>query len=428
MTTQGIDRAGGGSDGGGGGGRTLRSFLESDGAQAKLAEVATKYMKPSDLVRLTLVAASRQPDLLRCSQTSILRALMDAATMGIMPGGTMGRGYLVPRKNKVNGALEACFDPGYRGLIDIARRSGKVKKLDAKAVWAGDHFEYEEGTNQRVHHVPNLEAGERGEVVAAYAIAKLEDGEPQIEVLTRADIDKIRNSSAAKNAGAWTGWFEEMARKSAVRRLCKYLPYDPVLERAMELADAADVGPSTASITDVRQIAARSSSSLNDLEEQLRRRQAGDALDLGGGGSVTIRCRRRSTTMVRGLRRWRHPPLLRRTARRLVRPRPRRPPCRRRPRPVSRRRRASDGLARQRPPLLRRSRRLPLVRPRVALPSRPTCSGSGAANCDAAVARHDCASGPADAGWRRPWKRNARSASTSRTNSLVASTSNLATP
>ena len=284
MTTQEIDRgsaAGGMGGGSGGATRTLRSFLESDGAQAKLAEVATKYMTAGDLVRLTLVAASRQPDLMKCSQTSILRALMDAATLGIMPGGTMGRGYLVPRKNKVNGTLEACFDPGYRGLIDVARRSGKVKKFDAKVVYAGDLFEYEEGTNQTLRHVPNLEAGKRGDVVAAYAIAKLEDGEPQIEVLTRADIDKIRNSSAAKGGGPWLTWFEEMARKSAARRLCKWLPYDPMLEKAMEASDAADM-PGAASITSVAQIGS-GSARLSALDEQLRARQqaAGDALDLG---------------------------------------------------------------------------------------------------------------------------------------------------
>jgi recombination protein RecT len=245
--------------------RTLRSFLEGDGAQAKLAEVASKFMQPADLVRLTLLAASRQPDLLKCSQTSILRALMDAATMGIMPGGTMGRGYLVPRKNKVTGTLEACFDPGYRGLIDIARRSGKVKAMDAKPVYQGDVFEYEEGLDKKLRHIPTLDAKIRGDIVAAYAIARFYEGDPQIEVLTRADIDKIRNSSASKS-GPWATWYEEMARKSAVRRLCKLLPYDPVLERAIELATAAEVR----SVQSSRLLDVSGVGGLGDLEAKLR--------------------------------------------------------------------------------------------------------------------------------------------------------------
>lgn len=219
---------------------TLKAFLEGPQAKTKLAEVATRFLKPEDLVRLALMAASRQPDLFKCSHTSILRALMDAAAMGIAPGGVMGRGYLVPRKNKHNGELEACFDPGWRGLCDIARRDPRVKKIDAKAVYEVDSFEYEEGTSQRIVHIPVLDAEERGQVVAAYAIAKVDD-ELQIEVLTRSDIEKIRNSSMAKG-GPWASWYEEMARKSAVRRLCKYLPYNPILERALEQSTDVDSG------------------------------------------------------------------------------------------------------------------------------------------------------------------------------------------
>jgi recombination protein RecT len=222
---------------------TLKAFLESPGAKGRLAEVATKHMRPDDLVRLALMAASRQPDLMACSHTSILRALMDAAALGVAPGGTMGRGYIVPRKNRQNGTMEACFDPGWRGLCDIARRSGQVKKIDAKVVYANDQFDYEEGTEQTLKHVPTLDA-ERGDIIAAYAIAKFADGEMQIEVLTRSDIEKIRNTSAAKG-GPWSNWYDEMARKSAVRRLCKYLPYDPVLEKALDHATDVESGVCT---------------------------------------------------------------------------------------------------------------------------------------------------------------------------------------
>jgi len=223
---------------------TLKAYLESPTVKGKLAEVATRYLKPEDLVRFALMASSRQPDLLKCSHTSVLRALMDAAAMGIAPGGTMGRGYLVPRLNRKTGEMECTFDPGWRGLCDIARRGGKVKKIDAKVVYASDAFEYEEGTSQKLTHIPTLDATERGEIVAAYAIAKFDDGEMQIEVLTRADIEKIRNVSMAKS-GPWASWFEEMARKSAVRRLCKYLPYDPMLEKALDHATDVESGERT---------------------------------------------------------------------------------------------------------------------------------------------------------------------------------------
>lgn len=221
----------------GGGSKDLRAFLESPAVQAKLKEVATAHMKPEDLTRLTLLALSRQPDLVKCSQHSILRSLMDAAALGIKPGGLMGRGYLVPRFNNKTGQLECQFDPGWRGLADVAKRSGAVKKIAAHAVYENDFFEVEFGTEEKLTHRPAIE--NRGKVVGAYAVAFFDDGTTQFESLDATDLAKIRAVSRAKS-GPWKDWEEEMARKSAVRRLCKYLPYSDVLERALEAATDAE--------------------------------------------------------------------------------------------------------------------------------------------------------------------------------------------
>jgi len=115
------------------GANQLKAFFDRVEVRNKLAEVASNHFTADELTRLALLAASRQPDLLKCTQTSVLRALIDAAELGIKPGGVMGRGYLVPRwNNKIKPAgLECCFDPGWRGLADIARRSGKVRRIEA---------------------------------------------------------------------------------------------------------------------------------------------------------------------------------------------------------------------------------------------------------------------------------------------------------
>jgi recombination protein RecT len=236
MNTNGIQRTTGGD-------ATLKGFLESPQVRAKLAEVASSAMKPDDLIRMALMAASRQPELAKCSRSSIVRSLLDAAALGIKPGGLMGRGWLVPRWNKRTGELECAFDPGWRGLIDVARRSGEVRRVEAHVVYERDEFVIEHGLDTRLIHRPCLD-GARGDIVAAYAVAWYRDGGRQLEVLLREDIDKIRRASASKS-GPWVDWYDEMARKSAVRRLCKYLPYDPVLEDALEMATAAeqDDGP-----------------------------------------------------------------------------------------------------------------------------------------------------------------------------------------
>ena len=221
---------------------TLKDWLES--AKDRLATVASSYVTPDQLIRLALLAASRQPQLLQCAPESILAALMNAAQLGIRPGGINGRGYLVPRKNNKTGKLECHFDPGWRGLLDIARRSGQIVSISAHVVRDGDRFEVFYGTDERIIHLPNLASETEGDIVAAYACAKLKDGSVQIEVLTRADLGKVKKCSAAQT-GPWLNWFDEMARKSAVRRLVKYLPVerDEAIDRALQLsADAQGLG------------------------------------------------------------------------------------------------------------------------------------------------------------------------------------------
>ena len=220
--------------------RELKAYFEKDAVKNKLAEVAAKYFDPKELTRLALLAASRSPDLLKCTQDSILRSLIDAAELGIKPGGTMGRGYLVPRKNKKQGTYECSFDPGWRGLCDIARRSGKVHRIEAHVVFDADEFYVENNPFTTVRHVPfEGNAKQRGNIRAAFGVSEFDTGKTQTEVVYKVDLDKIRAVSAAQN-GPWSNWADEMSRKSAVRRLCKYLPYDPLLERAMRLSDEAD--------------------------------------------------------------------------------------------------------------------------------------------------------------------------------------------
>lgn len=237
MTTTTTTNNGGAMTKASGGSKDLRAFLESPAVQAKLKEVATAHMKPEDLTRLALLALSRQPDLVKCSQHSILRSLMDAAALGIKPGGLMGRGYLVPRYNNKTKQLECQFDPGWRGLCDVAKRSGAVKKIAAHAVYENDFYEVEFGTEEKLTHKPATH--DRGKVIGAYAVAFFDDGTTQFESLDATDLAKIRAVSKA-TTGPWGSWEEEMSRKSAVRRLCKYLPYSDSLERALEAATDAE--------------------------------------------------------------------------------------------------------------------------------------------------------------------------------------------
>jgi recombination protein RecT len=226
-------------------GATLMAFLDSN--KGMIGEFTKGFMTPEAMFRMATLACARQPLLYRCTLSSILRALIDAATLRVRPGGLNGRGYLVPRKNnKVTPSVyEAHFDPGWRGLCDIARRSGVIKTIGAEAIRENDDFDFYYDPLPKLKWKRLRGGTEDRPITGAFAVALLTDGAIQIEVLESEDLAQIMNSSAAKDSGPWQDWKGEMARKSVVKRLCKYLPvpddYD-VMERALAASDSADTG------------------------------------------------------------------------------------------------------------------------------------------------------------------------------------------
>lgn len=225
----------------------LRKLLESPRLRSRLQEVASKAIPVERLLRLTLHAASRQQKLFECSSESIVLSLLVCARLGLEPDGAHGI-HLVPFANKHTGTLEVQPIPDYRGLLTLARRSGEVRAVEADVVYEGDFFKFRRGWPKRfLDHRPSLDRAPNATVRAAYAIAELEGGGVQFEVLTRSDLDKIRGASRSAR-GPWSDWFESMCRKSAIRRLCKLLPRAVEAEAAAALDDAEDGDPNVARV------------------------------------------------------------------------------------------------------------------------------------------------------------------------------------
>lgn len=197
-------------------------------------------LDPQSLRRLA-VRDSMNPEskLGQCDPRSIYLALCDAAQLGLEPSGLGGDAYLVPFWDKKANSYLATLMPGWQGLAKLARRSGSVIGIWSYVVREGDEFDVQLGTEPRVMHKPRSSSGE---VIAAYAVAEKAQGRPHFEVLWKADIDKIRKSSRGKDRGPWSDWYGEMARKSAVRRLCKYLPKTRELAVAIAADGLADAG------------------------------------------------------------------------------------------------------------------------------------------------------------------------------------------
>nr|DAE83730.1 MAG TPA: RecT protein [Caudoviricetes sp.]DAS14519.1 MAG TPA: RecT protein [Caudoviricetes sp.] len=199
--------------------------------------------------RMILTAMSSTPQLQQCTPKSFLGAMMQAAQLGVEPNTPLGQAYLIPYKNK--GTLECSFQLGYKGLIDLAYRSGEVKDIQAHEVRENDVFEYELGLDPKLKHVPAT--SNRGPVVMYYAVFHTKDGGYGFEVMSAEDIkEHAKKYSKAYSSGysPWTTNFDEMAKKTVLKKCLKYAPLKTEFVRAMS-ADETIKSDISAHMTEV---------------------------------------------------------------------------------------------------------------------------------------------------------------------------------
>ena len=210
---------------------TLADLLEKQ--RPELEKVLPKHLTGERLARVALSACSRSEDLLKCSAASILRAVMDAARLGLEPSGSIGGAHLVAHWNSKIQAHEAVLLTDYRGEMELARRSGLISSITCHVVHEHDHFDMVLGDEERLQHRPNLSSA-RGPAVGVYAIAHLKDGTKQRAFLSEEEVEHYRAKSRSKDKGPWYTDTLAMWKKTAIRRLCNMLP------RSVEYADHVD--------------------------------------------------------------------------------------------------------------------------------------------------------------------------------------------
>ena len=204
------------------------------------------HVKPERLFQVAYLALSRQPALLECSAISVLRGVVIGAQLGLDISGIGGMAYLVPFYNSRTREKEVQFIIGYRGMIELARRSGDVAWIYPGIVYANEQFDYQVNPIPRLQHVPILQEDARGPMIGAYAIAVFRDASvpPMPWAMTKAQIDKIRGRSQAKDNGPWVSHYPEMAMKTAIRGLAKYIPASSELNQALDYEDQVESGGS----------------------------------------------------------------------------------------------------------------------------------------------------------------------------------------
>jgi len=216
--------------------------------KGELAKMLPKTLSIDRLLKVAQIAATTTPALAKCDVPSLVGAIGQCAQMGLEPNTVLGHAYLVPFNTKRKDAQgnERWVNSvqviiGYKGLIDLARRSGQIVSIAAHEVCENDHFELVYGLDEKLNHRPAME--ERGDVVGFYAVAKLKDGGHSFEFMSVHQVREIMAGTQSKGKyGPWKDNFVEMGRKTVIRRLAKYLPLSIEFQTAVALDNQAEAG------------------------------------------------------------------------------------------------------------------------------------------------------------------------------------------
>jgi recombinase, phage recT family len=198
----------------------------------EIARALPSVITPERFTRMALNALNNTPKLAECTQMSFLGALMNAAQLGLEPNTPLGQAYLIPYKNK--GVLECQFQIGYKGLLDLVYRNDMVQTVQAQVVYENDEFHYCLGLNGELNHVPTLK--ERGKPIAFYALFKLDNGGYGFEVMSKQDMDTFAQKYSKGISSSYSPWntnYEDMAKKTVIKRVLKYAPLKTDFQRAL---------------------------------------------------------------------------------------------------------------------------------------------------------------------------------------------------
>lgn len=202
-------------------GKSMVEWVKS--FEGEIKKALPTVITPERFTRMTLTALSVNPKLGQCTPKSFLGAMMSAAQLGLEPNTPLGQAYLIPYKNK--GVDEVQFQIGYKGLIDLAYRSGEVELVQAQIVYENDKFECQYGLEPKLVHIPADK--ERGNAIKVYAMFKTKSGGYGFDVMSIEDVKKHAkkySQSFSSSYSPWTTNFEEMAKKTVLKKVLKYAP------------------------------------------------------------------------------------------------------------------------------------------------------------------------------------------------------------
>ena len=202
--------------------------------EPEIKRALPSVLTPERFTRMALSALNNTPKLKECTPMSFIAALMNAAQLGLEPNTPLGQAYLIPYKNK--GTLECQFQLGYKGMIDLAYRNDRMQSIEAHTIYENDEFYYELGLEPKLRHIPCWE--DKGEPIGFYGVFRLDNGGYRFEVMSKADVDRFAETYSKAYSSEYSPWktnYEEMAKKTVLKRLLKYAPIKTDFRKALSL-------------------------------------------------------------------------------------------------------------------------------------------------------------------------------------------------
>jgi recombination protein RecT len=215
--------------------QTIRQLFEKH--KARLKDALPRQISPDKMIQVAITSISKNPKLLECDQVSLFGAVIQSAQLGLMPDGVLGESYLIPYGRKCN------FQIGYKGLLQLVRRTGNVSGVVANPVYKGDQFEYSLTDGIQTHKHTDETIFSDAAITHFYAIIKYKDGGYDFAVMTRKQVDehKIKFSKTwSKSDGPWNTNYPSMGKKTAIIQACKYAQLSPEVNKAVALYENQD--------------------------------------------------------------------------------------------------------------------------------------------------------------------------------------------
>ena len=225
--------------------QTFKNQLSSYEKQI-LPDLLDKHgISPAQFVQIVLSEIKKNEKLLQAfieNPSSMFASILAGAEIGLIPSDMIGEFYLIPRNVKgSDGKYKQTVTPlvGYKGLVNILLRSGDITRIHTEVVYEGDVFEPVYGLEPNIIHKPNFEVPRTAAKIRyAYAVAKMKNGEYQFAVLTRAEIEGIKNLAKYENDLYFNdkmGINRWMEKKAALTQLSKMLPKDYYSKKAITM-------------------------------------------------------------------------------------------------------------------------------------------------------------------------------------------------